>query len=101
MADMDSDCICTAPIKSQKSSELIRAFEQAHDNLTDCGFEPALHQIDNETSKELIKAIKKRQLEHQVMSPSNHRRNPAEPAIRTFKSHFIAMTNAHQTHGIC
>ena len=91
--DVDTDYIYATPIKSRKASELVRAFEEAYDCLTECGFEPLLHKIDHETSRELVQAIKERRLQYQVMPPRNHRQNPAERAIQTFKSHFISILN--------
>ena len=93
LADVDTDYIHGVPIKSKKAGELVRAFVEAHDALTACGFEPILHRIDHETSKDLVNAIKERQLTYEVMPPSNHRQNPAERAIATYKSHFISIIN--------
>ena len=45
--------------------------------------------MDNETSKELIAALEKKQLFYQLAPPHMHRTNAAETAIQTFKNHFI------------
>ena len=93
MYDVDVEYIHAVAIKSRKKSELIRAFKEAYDNLTECGFEPILHRIDHETSEELISAIKARGLDYQIIATGAHRQNPAERAIQTFKSHFISIIN--------
>ena len=93
LADVDTDLIHAVPIKSRKSAELIRAFEESYDTLVECGFEPVLHRIDHETSKDLIKTIQERKLHYEIMPPANHRQNPAERAIQTYKSHFISIIN--------
>ena len=93
LADVDADCICGAPIESRKASELVRAFEEACDTSSACGFQPRLHRIDHETSKDLITAIKERNSQCEIMPPANHRQNPAERAIGTSKSHFTSIIN--------
>ena len=93
LADVDTDYIYGVPIRSRKASELVRAFEEAYDALTACGFQPLLHRIDHETSSDLIKAIKERKLQYEIMPPANHRQNPAERAIGIYKSHFISIIN--------
>ena len=91
LMDMDTDYIHAVPIKSTKSAELIRAYDEAYTVLTSCGFRPVLHRIDNEISKELIASITNKGLNYEVMPPCNHKRNPAERAIQTFKAHFISI----------
>ena len=93
MCDVDTDLIYAVPIKSRKTGELIRAFKEAYETLVSCGFEPILHRTDHETSTDLIAAIKAKGLDYELMPPSNHRSNPAERAIQTFKSHFISTLN--------
>ena len=93
LSDTDTGFIHAIPIKSRKKAELVRAFKEAHDVIVECGFAPILHRTDHETSIDLIAAIKEKDLEYEIMPPSNHRRNPAERAIQTFKAHFIAIIN--------
>ena len=48
--------------------------------------------LDNESSKTLINYIEKTaNLDYQLVSPHNHRANPAERAIQTYKAHFISI----------
>ena len=48
--------------------------------------------MDNEVSKILIKYIEKEaKINYQLVSPGDHRDNPAERAIKTFKAHFISI----------
>ena len=93
LCDQDTNLIHGVPIKSRKTDELIRAFKESHTALVKCGFQPILHRIDNETSNDLIKAIESRGLLYETVPPGNHRRNPAERAIQSFKSHFISIMN--------
>ena len=93
MYDINTEYIQAIPIKSRKTNELIRAFEQGYKQLSECGLTPVLHRIDHETSRDLITAIKDKNMQYEVVPPCNHRRNPAERAIQTFKSHFISILN--------
>ena len=93
MFDEDVNFIFGVPLKAKKASELTQGFSEGYDELVKCGFEPILHRIDNETSEELYKAIKAKGLVYETVPPGNHRRNPAERAIQTFKSHFITILN--------
>ena len=60
MYDYDSAYINDIPMKSRKSNELVRAFEQGYAELTDAGLTGQLLRLDNEISKDLITAIKER-----------------------------------------
>ena len=93
LADTDCDFIHGVPITSRKTSELVRAFEEAYTVLTTCGFEPVLNRTDNETSGILTDAIVSQGLQYELVPPGNHRNNPAERGIQTFKSHFISILN--------
>ena len=62
MYDYDSAYINAIPMKSRKSTELVRAFEQGYDELTEAGLTGQLLQLDNEISRDLITAIKDKDL---------------------------------------
>ena len=57
LTDLDTDRIHATPMKSRKAKHLVAAFEEACDVLAQRGFEPILHRIDHETSRDLITAI--------------------------------------------
>jgi hypothetical protein len=84
MVDHDTNYINAIPIKSRKSTELVKAFQTCCEELQSAGFQPRLLRLDNEVSKELIKAIEEQGLQYQIASPGDHRTNPAERAIRDF-----------------
>ena len=46
--------------------------------------------MDNEVSDELISAIKKKGRKYQIVSAHDHRQNPVESAISTFKNHLTS-----------
>lgn len=91
MCDADTNYIQAIPIKSRSAGELTRAFDEGYTELVKCGFQPLLEKIDNETSKQLLEAIEVKGLAYQTVPPGNHRQNPAERAVQTFKNHFISV----------
>ena len=89
--EYDSAYINAIPMKSQKSDELVRAFQQGYVELTDAGLTGQLLRLDNEISKDLITAIKEKYLRYQLASLGDHQQNLAERAIQTWKAHFISI----------
>ena len=61
-----------------------------YERLIKAGVKPIIQRLDNEASKALIHAIEKKNLKYQLASPHDHRLNPAERAIQSFKNHFIS-----------
>jgi hypothetical protein len=87
----DSNGILAKTMKSRKAPELVAAYNELHQQLLDGGIKPVLQRLDNEVSKVLIQAIKDKGINFQLASPNDHRLNPAERAIQTFKNHLIAI----------
>ena len=70
---------------------MIKAYLALWERLTETGaVKPTTHIMDNEASTEYKKVIRQN-CTIQLVPPNNHRRNLAERAIQTFKSHFIAI----------
>ena len=92
--DYDLNAILAEPIKSQSAEELVRGYTICYNKLINVGVISILQRLDNEASKELIAAIQKNNIAYQLASPGNHRLNPAERAIQTFKNHFISVLNS-------
>ena len=88
MYDYKSDYTFAVPVKSRKTSEYLRAFQECYEKLKQCGFTAHLLQLDNEILKDLIACICDNELDFQIVPPGNHCLNPAEQAIQTFKSYF-------------
>ena len=88
--DFDYNAILATGIKSRKKEHIIRGFKEVQRKLTDAGIVPQLVKLDNESSAEMIKTIKIKNMSFQLAPPRDHRTNPAERSIRTFKDHFIA-----------
>ena len=84
MYDFDTNDINAVPITPRKAAE-------CYAMLTKNGLSARLLHLDNEISRDLIKAIESNRLDYQLASPGDHRLNEAERAIQTFKAHFIAV----------
>ena len=89
--DFDSNVIDATAIKSRKSEDLIEGYEKLYQHLKEGGIQPVLHKLDNEVSQQMIDAIKEKNLKYQLVPPGDHRTNPAEQAIQTFKNHYTSI----------
>ena len=78
------------PLGSRKSAEFTRAFQEGVNFYTSFGITHKKIKIDNESSGEFRKKLKENNMSVDFVAPNNHRQNPAERDIRTFKNHFIA-----------
>ena len=85
----DANYIAAVPIKKRTAGEITKGWEALHSKFSQAGVTPTKYVMDNETSKELIAALEKKQLSYQLAPPHMHRTNAAEKAIQTFKNHFI------------
>ena len=87
--DVDSNAILARPVKTKKSIELNATIVSMIQKLSRRGFKPKYYVLDNEMS-ELVKAtLRDLQIIFELVPPGMHRRNIAERAIQTFKSHFL------------
>ena len=89
--DYDSNYIMVQPVKDKKKATTVAAFKKQLNILKRCGLKPKLQKLDNEASQVLKDYITAEDIDYQLVPPHMHRRNLAERAIQTFKSHFIAM----------
>ena len=62
----------------------------AYNQLKENGFVGDIVHLDNKVSCKLESRIKANNLEYQFVPTYNHRANPAEQAINTFKAYFKA-----------
>lgn len=86
----DTNLIYAEPMKSREAGELLRAFTTVTGILTNAGFKPCLHTIDNECPQSLTQYMYTKSIDFQRTPPGIHRRNAGERAIRTYKNHLIA-----------
>jgi hypothetical protein len=88
--DYDSNGILHCPLKNKTGAEIKRGWITIHERLARAGNQPEMYILDNEASADLKKGLKKYNLHYQLVPPHLHRRNAAERAIRTYKSHLLA-----------
>jgi hypothetical protein len=90
--DADANYIHAEPIKSRSADDLVNGFTQCYQALTKNNFKARVIRLDNETSAQFKDHIENTEnLIYQLVPPRDHRTNPCERAIQTFKNHFIAM----------
>ena len=87
--DFDSNSILVEATKNRSSVELTRAYKNLHGRLLSYGLKPRYHKLDNKLPP-AMKEYMDKEIKYHLFPPHQHRRNPAEHAIRTFKNHFIA-----------
>ena len=90
MCEIDGNAILTATMKNRTEGEMIKAYLSLIQRLKNAGIKPKHQILDNEAS-EAFKAAIWENCEIQLVPPDTHRRNHAERAIQTFKSHFISI----------
>ena len=88
LVEVDGNFIDAEPMKKRSEGAMIKAYQTLWMRLTASRtIKPKTHILDNEASAEFKKEIQKN-CTIQLVPPDNHRRNLAERAIQTFKSHF-------------
>ncbi len=91
MYDIDANAIDAEPIRGHHDGQMIPAYQNLWKRINRGRVnKPSLHILDNEASDAFKNAIKEN-CNLQLVPPDTHRRNLAERAIQTFKSHFIAI----------
>ncbi len=76
-------------MKSRHATAILNAYKSIHAQLCKAGLRPQLQRLDNECSAILKACMHDQDIDFQLVPPAVHRRNAAERAIRTFKSHLI------------
>jgi hypothetical protein len=95
--DYDSNAILASSIKSRSAADIVAGHGFFYQQLANAGIRPIIQRLDNEASRALINAITTKGLQYQLASPNDHRLNPAERAIQTFKNHFVSCLNGTDT----
>ena len=87
----DSNFIHVEPMKSRSARDFSAAFEKSIAFYKNHGLEHFTVKLDNETSVLFRETLKRLNMKAEFIPPDNHRQNPAERDIQTFKNHFIAI----------
>ena len=59
-------------LKSRKTLELLRGFEECYNNLKKKGFIARLVKLDNEISKTMVQLFDQYKLDYQLVAPGDH-----------------------------
>ena len=90
--ELDGNYIDAEPLKSRKTRDLIEAYQKIYARWKATGVVcPNWHILDNEAPEEFKQAIRQNGCRVELTPADMHRRNAAERAIQTYKSHFIAI----------
>ena len=87
--DFDSNFILAEDTKNRSSIELARAYKKLHGRLLSYGLKPRYHKFDNELPLAMKQCMDK-EIKYQLIQQNQHRKNPTDRTIRTFKNHVIA-----------
>jgi hypothetical protein len=68
---------------------MVKTYRRIMGRLALAGVKPKKHILDNEISLEFKKAIVEQEVDYELVPKGQHRRNIAEKAIQTWKSHAI------------
>ena len=86
----NSNAILVEALPNRTSGDLTKSWTTCFTKLQYHGYASHLHILENECSENMKKAFCKNNVDFQLVPPHVHRRNAAERAIQTFKSHFLA-----------
>ena len=77
-------------LKNRTAQELLKAYSKIITYLSDRGYKPNMHFLDNEAPDILQRYNIQQKIKYQLLPPNSHCRNAAEQAIRTWKNRFIS-----------
>jgi hypothetical protein len=90
--ELDGNYIDAECMKSRKTTDLIKAYQNIHQPWTDSQvIHTNCHVLDNEAPCELKAAIRSNGCTVKLTPPDIDQHNNAKQAIQTFKSHFISI----------
>ena len=83
--------VFTVAMQDRSAPSLIAAYKSTFDHYRRAGHTPKYQRLDNETSTALERFfVDEAKVEFELCPPYNHRTNPAEIRIRTWKNHLIS-----------
>ena len=89
LCEIDNNVIMSEAMRNRSSGKIIRDCLVLIQRLKAEVSRPNKHVLDNECSTEFKQAIKENELEYELVKKGQHRRNLAERALQTWKSHTI------------
>jgi hypothetical protein len=88
---LDANYIFAEPMRNRTEGEMIRVYQKIINRMKAAGLGIKKHVLDNECSAAMKSCIQGNGIAYELVPPGQHRRNQAERAIQTFKSHFISI----------
>ena len=88
---VDSSVIVSEPMRKKTAGEMMAAYRKTMKRFKKANIIVKKHILDNEISAEFKGEIEKHQCEYKLVPKGMHRRNIAERAIQTWKSHAIGL----------
>jgi hypothetical protein len=88
---LDANYIFAEPMRNRTEGEMIRVYQKIINRMKAAGLGIKKHVLDNECSAAMKSCIQGNGIKYELVPPGQHRRNQAERAIQTFKSHFISI----------
>ena len=86
---LDENYIFAEPMKNRTEGEMIRVHQKIINRMKAAGLGLKKQVLDNECSAPMKASIQGNGTTYELVPPGQYRRNQAERAIQTFKSHFI------------
>ncbi|KAL7523689.1 LOW QUALITY PROTEIN: hypothetical protein ACHAWF_000626, partial [Thalassiosira exigua] len=83
LCEIDNNIIISEPMRNRTSGEMVRAYRTLIKRLKNAGIKPKKQVLDNQASEEYKR--------YELVPKGQHRRNIAEKAIQTYKSHAIGV----------
>ena len=91
LCEMDGNAIMSEGMRDRTAGEIIKAYQKLIKRLQKAGIRPKKHILDNECSEEYKQAIIDNNMQYELVPKGQHRRNIAEKAIQTWKSHAVGV----------
>ena len=86
----DTNYIHVVPMRSRSAKDYTNSFLQCINFFKTRGIHHTKVKVDNETSNLFRQVAGDNNIQIEYVPPENHRQNPAERDIRTFKNHLVA-----------
>jgi hypothetical protein len=86
----ESNAILALPISGFSNDVIFRAYKEIYKMIESKGFVIRFNIVDNQASKVIKQFLTPKQCELMLVEPNNHRVNAGEPAMQTFKDHFVS-----------
>ena len=85
----DPNVILVEPLRDRNKESILQTYQNIIGHLTKTGFKPRLQHLNNEASHLLHNEMDINNINWQLVTPGNYKRNVAERQICTSKNHFI------------